>query len=160
MKPSRKTYFVDNTTMDPNSDEYVTHYGNSRSVDMTLEAAFQSGGGRLVQYLLDHDDGVAIGVASFASTFFFQRHGDKLGARALLAELPPHVDDVAPHWAAQKAMGESNSVYKESERLSNPTKRGIPAGVQPGAGTSSSATDPTGRQAKAGQPRQRNRARG
>ena len=49
-----------------------------------------------MQRFLDEDDGVAINVATFASIFLYQRHGDKLAARAFLAELPPHVDDVAP----------------------------------------------------------------
>ena len=91
---SLNAYFVNKTTLGPNS-EYVAHYGSFRNVDMTLEDGFQRGGGREVQWLLDTDDGLVIKVASFASIFFFQRNGDTLGARALPAELPPHMDDVA-----------------------------------------------------------------
>ena len=59
----------------------------------------------------------------------------------------------------QKSKDESKSVYKESERLSNPTKKGIAAVVQPSA-SSTTPVDPPWRQPQAGQPRQRNRGRG
>ena len=113
---------------------YESHYMMADAVDSELD--------RIVNILWDPSDGAELArqiaasrslegnVSQLSSTFDFQLYGDASAANALKMVRPPGTSGLAPTWAREAALAQSQADYTQQLRLRNTGSYGKGQGNQ------------------------------
>jgi hypothetical protein len=107
---------------------YLSLFQQATACDAILKAAFDAWGEDGVQWALENDTAVEIGLNAIAVDWDAQLHGDTHAAASLLAAKPAGMTDMLPTWALEKGRNVSKALYQQSERVGNSSSSVVPGG--------------------------------